>query len=261
MNKRIIIFILSLLLLITGLLFIAYIKSEELNREVQLNQMAFDNYISKVYGIVKDELVVNKRGSLTDTRMRGYHGDLGYSWIREYEIRAPFMEKSFEVWVDNRTHKIFGDTFSTVLSTDVKFQHLYSEWVKKEVGIEDENVELGFAGNFDTPYIEFNKITSLSDDYREVFENTHNLYCWLCEVSNIKDLTDNNKYEIAKSIREKYLLKAINKCKMPSDKKFGGRIYLSSSENAREKGKSYVFDFDINNINDSISEMNCRKLE
>ena len=205
------------------------------------NRKAYEEYIKSNYGIVSETF------------------ELKSHYNRFWHISAPFMEKEFSIQLVKG--KVAGDTFSTVLSTDPKFQHLYSEWVKKEVGIEDENVELGFAGNFDTPYIEFNKITSLSDDYREVFENTHNLYCWLCEVSNIKDLTDNNKYEIAKLIREKYLLKAINKCKMPSDKKFGGRIYLSNSENAREKGKSYVFDFDINNINDNISEMKCRKLE
>lgn len=261
MNKKVLIYILAVITLLGYLIFLVYIKSKELNNEVVANQIAFDNYIKNTYGILYDYLEIKKKGSLTKTRIRGYHGDLGYNWIRAYEISAPFMENSFEVWIDNRTHKVFGNNLYETLTTDVKFQHLYSEWVKKQVGIEDENVELKFAGNYDPPYIEFNKITSLSEDYREVFENTHNLYCWLCEVRNIKNLTSDNVLEIAKSIREQYLLKAISKTGIPSCKKFGGRIYLSSSENAREKGISYIFDFDINGINDNISNMKYKKLE
>ena len=261
MNKKVVIYILAIITLLSYLIFFACIKSKELDEEVTSNQIAFDNYIKNTYGVLYDCLEVKKKGSLTKTRIRGYHGDLGYNWIRAYEISVPFMEKTFEVWIDNRNHTVFGSNFTETLTTDPKFQHLYSEWVKKQVGIDDENVELKFAGNYDPPYIEFNKITSLSEDYREVFENTHNLYCWLCEVKNIKNLTNGNILEISKSIREQYLLKAISKTGIPSGKKFGGRIYLSSSENAREKGISYIFDFDINSINDNISDMKYRKLE
>ena len=42
-------------------------------------------------------------------------------------------------------------------------------------------------------------------------------------------------------------------------KNFGGRVYISSSENARDKDNGYVFDFDIINENDSNSEMIERK--
>lgn len=173
------------------------------------------------------------------------------------ELKAPFMQEKFQVTM--RGGKIVSDTFTSTLATDPKFQHLYSEWVKKQVGIEDENVEFKFAGNFDPPYIEFNKITSLSDDYREIFENTHNLYAWLCEASNIKDLNNDNKLKVAKSVREEYLLKVITLTSLPMGKNFGGRVYISSSENARDKDNGYVFDFDIINENDSNSEMIERK--
>ena len=205
------------------------------------NKKAYDKHIKDHYGIVADTF-----------ELKGHYSRFWY-------VSTPFMEKEFSIQVVKG--KVLTDTFFSTLTTDVKFQHLYSEWVKKQVGIEDENVELKFAGNYDPPYIEFNKITSLSEDYREVFENTHNIYCWLCEVINIKKLTSDNVLEIAKSIREQYLLKAISKTGIPSGKKFGGRIYLSSSENAREKGISYIFDFDINGINDNISNMKYKKLE
>ena len=75
------------------------------------------------------------------------------------------MDKSFEIWIDKRNNRIFGSDFYEVLATDPKFQHMYSNWVKKQVGIEDENVELEFKGALkssawvgEKPYIDFNKI-------------------------------------------------------------------------------------------------------
>lgn len=205
------------------------------------NMRAYKEYIKKYYGIVSDTF-----GSKSH-------------YSRFWYVSTPFMEKEFSLQIVKG--KVIGDTFYDTLTTDPKFQHLLSEWVKKQVGIEDDNVEFQFAGNFDNPYIEFDKITSLSEDYREIFVNTHNLYAWLCEVSSIRDLTDENIIEIAKNIRENYLLKAIQITKIPTDKKFGGRIRISSGENTSEKSIVYNVDFDINSLSDNFSDMEYRKYD
>ena len=149
--------------------------------------------------------------------------------------------------------KVLTDTFFSTLTTDVKFQHLYSEWVKKQVGIEDENVELKFAGNYDPPYIEFNKITSLSEDYREVFENTHNLYCNRCYVSNIKDLNETNSRIIANDIREKCLFKVIKITKIPNEK-ISGNIHLSTGAFEKNNDKNFKYRFDLHNFSSELIE-------
>ena len=118
--------------------------------------------------------------------------------------------------------------FYEVLSRDSKFQHLYSEWVKKQVGIEDENVEFGFTGNFDKPYIEFDKITSLSDDYREVFENTHNLYFNKIVLTNIS-LNENNISNQCSEFVDKYYNRVVNIGIIESSEKIA-YIYIDANE-------------------------------
>ena len=157
-------------------------KIEKENREK--NAKALEEHIKRKYGEVVSKVVeVEYIG-----RRRGWHAD------SEYILHFPFANDK-TIYVESETQKIFSRDFS--FATDPKFQHLYSEWVKKQVGIEDENVEFGFAGNYDTPYIEFNKITSLSDDYREVFENTHNIILLYLIKRNISDLSKENWYDYA----------------------------------------------------------------
>ena len=150
-----------------------------------------------------------------------------------------------------------SDNLSEVLSTDPKFQHLYSEWVKKQVGIEDENVELEFAGNFDKPYIEFDKITNLSDDYREVFENTHNLYAWMCKVKNIEELNNNNKLEIAEMVRINYLQKMMTLTGIAKDKKkyYAGHINLSTGNFDKNNDINFKFRYDARVENCKLEEL------
>lgn len=185
------------------------LKLTEPKEDRQLNDKQAQQYIES-FGIVKYKLKQRFIGDYTTTRIRGVYGDNHRNWIRAYEIRAPFMERLFEVWIDNRTHEIFGDNFYEVLSHDTKFQHLYSEWVKKQVGIEDEDVELKFAGNFDKPYIEFDKITSLSDDYREVFENMHNYKLQYVYIKQYKDLDLDNFIMFVRNFISNYYAKMIN---------------------------------------------------
>ena len=147
---------------------------ENIEQELQHreeNTLIFNEYLKNTYGIVSESFEINVKSDVVSNDT-------------DFDIKTGFMDKTFKVIVDTDNKKIYSDSFYKALSTDLKFQHLYSEWVKKQVGIEDENVELGFTGNFDKPYIDFDKITSLSDDYREVFENTHNLYLDRIKIDN-----------------------------------------------------------------------------
>ena len=197
------------------------------------NKKAYNKHIKDHYGIVADTF-----------ELKGHYSRFWY-------VSTPFMEKEFSIQVVKG--KVLTDTFFSTLTTDVKFQHLYSEWVKKQVGIEDENVELKFAGNYDPPYIEFNKITSLSEDYREVFENTHNLYCNRCYVSNIKDLNETNSRIIANDIREKCLFKVIKITKIPNEK-ISGNIHLSTGAFEKNNDKNFKYRFDLHNFSSELIE-------
>ena len=171
------------------------------------------------------------------------------------KLRAPFLDKSF--YITMKDGKLISDTFYEVLSKDPKFQHLYSDWVKKQVGIDDENVELEFAGNFDIPYIEFDKITSLSDDYREVFENTHNLYAWMCKVKNIKDMNYNNRLEIANYAKYNYLYKMMQLTGIPQDedKYYAGHIVLSTGNFDKVSDINYEFKYNARLENSELEEL------
>ena len=174
-------------------------KSEKTrNENKEKNFTALEKYLKDKYGL----LLYEEFNIEEDKKNFGPNGI--------YDISCPFLEKRFGVCIVSeaygkyQAHEIYQDTFYETIAIDPKFQHLYSEWVKKQVGIEDENVELGFTGNFDKPYIDFDKITSLSDDYREVFENTHNLRILEIKKQNIKDLSKTSWFNYANSFIDKY---------------------------------------------------------
>lgn len=222
-------------------------NSHKTNMEIELqnrddNTKIFNEYIKNAYGIVSDAFEIEIKPAVVN-----------YNTI--FVIKSEFMDKTFGISVDT-DKKVVSDNFYEVLSTDSKFQHLYSEWIKKQIGIDDDNVEFQFAGNFDNPYIEFDKITSLSEDYREIFENTHNLYAWLCEVRNINYLTYENKYEIAEQVRDNYLLKAMKITGIPKDERdfFGGHIDLSNGNFDLDKNIKYTYVFDARNSSELIEK-------
>ena len=205
-------------------------KSREKNRE------AVEKYIKKEYGDIIYKICEIKyigRGN-------------GWSVYSQFDLDTPFADGV--MWVNSEDQSILGG-FNIEGS---KFQHNYAEWVKKQVGIDDENVELEFTGTFDEPYIDFDKITTLSEDCREVFENTHNLYAKFCQVKNITSLTEENKIEQAKFAREKYLLPAMNITGITKDKKkyFGGHIDLSNGSFKKNEDLCFTFVFDAR-ISDS----------
>lgn len=224
-------------------------KFVEDKNEREINEIALKRYINQ-FGKLNELFKIAYIGVRSRADIKGIHGWYYYSWIRSYELRAPFMDKPFEVWIDNRTHEIFGDNFYDTLLRDNKFQHLYSEWIKKQVGIDDGNVKFEFTGVYDKPYIEFDKITTLSDDYREIFENTHNLYCNRCYISNIDNLNDMTAKVIANEIREKYLYKAVEITNIPKEK-ISRNIHLSTGT-FKNTDKNLKFRFDLHDI---ISEL------
>ena len=126
-----------------------------------------DKWIKTYYGATVSNVVAYK-----------YNGRIRETSISEYKLASPFFDE-YSLLVDNKTKKItnLGGTGGD------KFQHLYSEWVKKQVGIDDENVELYFdrascgsriIGN--EPYIDFKKINSLENLEEQICKNTYDLY-------------------------------------------------------------------------------------
>ena len=168
------------------------------------------------------------------------------------------MEKPFEVWIDNRTHEIFGNNFYETLVTDPKFQHLYSNWVKKQVGIEDENVKLYFnrascgSRNIgDKPYIDFEKITSLENLEEQICENIHNLYIRSnhyeqgvdIKVDNIDEITEVLNY--ADLIEDKINSRVFidNNHFMPSE---NNHLFICFNVQNGENDLDIKYDYDSN---------------
>ena len=210
------------------------LKLTESKEDRQLNDKQVEIYLN-TFGVIKNKLKLRYIGDFTTTQIRGVYGDNYRTWIRAYEIRAPFMEKPFEVWIDNRTHEIFGNNFYEVLSTDAKFQHLYSEWVKRQIGCEDENVELGFYGQQSNPklIILFNQISNLNNNYEEIFKNTYNFYLNTISIKHLRDLNEQNSYDIALMETSEYVNR-IKKMIGTPPFKFSYGIRLSNNEFLKE---------------------------
>ena len=150
------------------------------------NRKAFDEYIKSNYGIVSETF------------------ELKNHYNRFWHISAPFIEKEFSIQLVKG--KVLSDNFYKVLATDPKFQHMYSNWVKKQVGIEDENVELEFKGALkssawvgEKPYIDFNKITSLDNLTEDICKNTHNLYLKTAVIDNFSSSNPDEVLTLVKS--------------------------------------------------------------
>ena len=245
MKKKIVFLLLIIVVIFSGCvgkLSNIELKLTEPKEDRQLNDKQVQQY-RESFGIVNDKLKQRFIGVYTSTEIRGVYGDNYRTWIRAYELRAPFMERSFEVWVDNRTHKIFGDNFYEVLIWDNKFQHLYSEWVKRQVGIDDEDVELEFdeakqdaslVG--DRPYIDFDKIISLDNLEEQICENTHNLYLRSIDKKIVNIETKDNWLQISKMIKDEYIKKAND-------------INLSLIWDNKVAVKLYFYDVDLANDN------------
>ena len=188
------------------------------------SKLVFNDYINKTFGILGKELDVKYKGRFVEETIRGVHGDIIRWWISGYRVNAPFMSKPFEVWVDKRNYKIFGDNFYDTLQSDEKFQHLYSNWVKKQIGINDPNVELKFdrarcgSRNIgDDIHIDFSKIKDTNSINEQICENIKNIYIKsntfgdpgvIIKTSEERDIKDNLNYadKIESKIRDKVFI-------------------------------------------------------
>ena len=175
-------------------------------------ELTFNNIIDDLdsfintnkYNKILNEYIDKRYGNSLSKKIRIIKND---GW--RYEVKCDdIMDETFYISYFKGLDGC-SDNFDKVISKDKKFQHLYSEWVKTQVGIEDENVELGFAGNFDEPYIDFDKITTLSEDYREVFENTHNLFLDTINIKNITEVND-NYIDIFYNVKNNYYYKVVD---------------------------------------------------
>ena len=194
-------------------------KNDILEREKKVeNDKAIKTYIINKYGEVLSQVIeVEYRG-----RRKGWHAD------SEYVLHFPFANDKV-VYVESETQKIFTRDYD--ISTDVKFQHLYSEWVKKQVGIEDENVELKFAGynDFSEEYnfkINFKNIKLLDKDYDELFKNVKNMKLNSICILNNNNLSIENQINevIYKNIIPNYYYKVIRLLNELPKKDLYGRL-------------------------------------
>ena len=175
------------------------IKKEETNREE--NRVLAEKWLINTYGDIISEA----------TTIEFSNRSQGWGVDSVFRIESPFATGS--IYVNSETKKVDGG-FNL---SSTKFQHMYSEWLKKQVGIDDENVELEFTGNFDTPYIEFDKIKTISKDYKEIFENTHNLYLNTITVNNY-NVNEQNYVNCFNKIKNDIYLKCYNITGKPNER-------------------------------------------
>lgn len=222
-------------------------KINNLSKKIKKDaDVVLNKYIDNTYGLTKSHFKIKYNG------VKLYNG-ISDSLVVSYDINTTFMDNKFKILIGYYSLEVLEDTFCNVFYIDHKFQHLYSNWVKKQVWIDDENVEFGFAWNFDDPYIDFDKITTLSEDYREVFENTHNLYCNKCYINNLFELNEENAKVIADELRNKYLFNASKITGMPQEKKISGHIYMSTNEFNSGSGSDFAFIFDLHNFSSELN--------
>lgn len=158
-----------------------YDDIEKKNRDK--NTKAAQKYIREKYGDILSEVIKLEYRN----RRREY-----WSANSHYILKAPFCDDG-ELSVDSETHNAYGG-FNFMMSS--KFQHLYSEWVKKQIGLKDENVEF----KLEYGEIDFSKIKTLNDTFDEVFENCD----YTLRSINIKNIDEKDKYKIFNEYRGKY---------------------------------------------------------
>lgn len=244
-NKSILIIIISLLVIIfheyilvmgymcylTAKHIVIDVVPETFNRIVYIknNNEAYDKYIESKYGIISKTFEMHNDG-------------------RFYYISTPFLKNEFVIQL---THgKVVSDRFYDILLTDSKFQHLYSEWVKKQVGIDDENIEINFKEALkgsrwvgEKPYIEFSNINSIDDLEEDICKNTHNLYVYKVEISNFNSLNVEDVLTVVK--RYERLLKPY--VFSDGDNVLWFRVKLNDSINDKDDPYRYAILFDYNN--------------
>ena len=257
--KRIITIILIVLLLGALIVFLYFYlwfkigiknleKQHDKNIEIELqnrddNLKIFNEYIKDTYGIVSETFEVEVKSDIVSTDT-------------DFDIKAPFIEKSFRIIVDTDNKIIYKDNFYEVLANDPKFNHLYSDWVKKQIGCEDPNVEMKFHGSTinDPISVNFNQIKFVNNTYDEIFSNIKGYYCIGIKKKNIKNLGTIDTKNIANEMRTKYLIKAIEIIGIPTYE-MDAWIELYNNDFLDVSECTY-YTYDIKNPNDELKLRN-----
>lgn len=141
----------------------------------------FNEYINKQYGLVFNKFKTKYLGvGISSALLSSEKAD---NFCIIYDIYPPFMQNNFRITIGYDTLKILSDNFYKTLSTDPKFQHLYSEWVKRQVGIDDENVEIDVKCN----KVFFDKIFKY-DSNEDIFSKS----CGRVKSVKFKGVKNNN---------------------------------------------------------------------
>ena len=204
-----------------------------------------DSAINKdKYNKILNEYIKNKFGDSLSEKLRIIKND-GWRYVVKFD---DIMDETFYIAYNTGKYSC-SDNFEQVISNDKKFQHLYSEWVKNQVGIEDENVELEFKGALkgarwvgDEPYIDFSKITSLDDLEKQICKNTHNLYVSNIRINNFNSAEINDVLKVVKKYEK--LIKPYVFSNGDNILWFGVR--LKDSVNNKEDPYRYAILFDYN---------------
>jgi hypothetical protein len=105
-------------------------------------------------------------------------------------FKTSFMDRKFSVTMKDGI--ITRDNFYEVLLYDKKFQHLYSEWVKKQVGIDDENIDIEIT------------CTDIRFQDIEKYETADNIFeCSSGRINSI--ILKNAKKDASTSFKEKFM--------------------------------------------------------
>ena len=206
------------------------------------NRKNYDKYLNEYIEYKFGEAVASKlkisTGGRADTDKYSYR-------VRFDEI----LDKNFVIYVYS-TGGCY-DNFSEVLSKDQKFQHLYSEWIKKQVGIEDENVELKFKEAMKgarmvgkEPYIEFDNINSLDNLEDNICKNIHNLYLHTVVIDNFISSNANDVLSLVKDYER--LLKPYVFMSGDNVLWFGVEIKNSVDDEKDPYSYSILFDYNTN---------------
>ena len=142
------------------------------------NTKAAQKYIRDKYGDILSEVIkIEYIGRRKD-------------WVANshYILKAPFCDDG-ELSVDSETHNVYGG-FDFEISS--KFKYLYSEWVKKQVGIDDENIDIEIT------------CTDIRFQDIEKYETADNIFeCSSGRIDSI--ILKNAKKDASTSFKEKFM--------------------------------------------------------
>ena len=205
---------------------------------------------------------IDKKYEVREEKAREKNREAAEKWVvsKYGEAVAKVVEIEYdgksEGWVDWSTFKMtapFAVGWIVVNSEDQsivsggfdlegkKFQHLYSEWIKKQVGIDDENVELEFdramassARVIGSPiYIDFKEIVSCDNLEDAICKNTHNIY--------IRSNTYGDPGAVIKMSKNTDLQEMLNYAD-DIEEKIRPKVFINNSDNrmSREENKLFI---------------------